>query len=311
MSDEQPTSILEALKREKARLLEQAAAVDRDMEELTRLATKYNFVVTVDNTKTGEIRPAHPEATKSTAPETLSDLIKVYKTHEKSGFQNLTHASRNHYTNLLNLIDANHGARPLLWLQPEDFEVWHQTWSEGGKKLGIAHAKISMVRGLVGFGTEILRDDNCGRLFGILCKLKFQLPKSRTERLTVAQANSIRAKARSMGRPSISLAQAFQTGVGMLQKDVIGEWVPVGEKPVSEITDGALKWIRGLRWNEIGPDLVLRHASTWHGDIEFDLRKSPMVLDELRMQFEFNVEKGFRSLLNPGGQEMKVMVNMR
>ena len=30
-----------------------------------------------------------------------------------------------------------------------------------------------------------------------------------------------------------------------------------------------------------------------------------------RIEPEGIVEKGFRSLLNPGGQEMKVMVNMR
>jgi (R,R)-butanediol dehydrogenase/meso-butanediol dehydrogenase/diacetyl reductase len=30
-----------------------------------------------------------------------------------------------------------------------------------------------------------------------------------------------------------------------------------------------------------------------------------------RIQPEDIVDKGFRSLLNPGGQEMKVMVNMR
>jgi hypothetical protein len=287
-------NILEAMEREKARLLAQAAAVDRDMAEISRLAAKYNL--TVAPAGSTPIVPAGPSLP---APQSMSDLIHVYRTAQNSPYQKLTHASRTHYNALLGLIAADHSAALLSDLTVEDFVKWHQAWSEGGK-LAVAFAKIAMVRGLFGFGTEVLHDKECERLFGILCKLRFRAPEARTERLTVKQANDIRAKAREMERPSIALAQAFQSGLGLLQKDVIGEWVPLSESGVSDFTANGLKWLRGIRWSEIDDDLILKHTS-WQEEIELNLKDSPMVLDELRVQFGFNIEKDSRSSLPSSG----------
>jgi hypothetical protein len=291
MNEKPSNAILEAMERERARHLEQAAALERDMADIARLASKYNLIVTASDAADAG----------ATAPVSMVDLIRKYRNAADSPYKRLTHASRKHYDALLSLIETDHGDKQLAGLLVDDFERWHQKWSEGGK-LSIAHAKIGMVRGLFGFGTEVLRDRECVRLFGILGKLKFEAPKARTERLTTEQAKEIRGMARVLQRPSIALAQAFQSEIGMLQKDVIGEWVPVSEAGVSDITSGATKWMRGIRWNEIDGNLVLKHASeSWQGDITFDLRKAPMVLEELNLQFDFNIEKSQRSQLPSSG----------
>jgi hypothetical protein len=299
MSGKTPTDILEAMELEKARHLEKAAALDRKMAELAQLAqqaAKYNLVLAAPD----EVADS-ADRTDAPAPKSFSDLIAVYKSAANSPYKKLTHASRRHYDTLLGLVQGDHGAQLISDLAAEDLEEWHRRWSEGGK-ISTAHAKIGMVRGLCGFGTEVLRDRECERLFGILAKLKFKAPKARTERLTASQANEIRAMARNLKRPSIALAQAFQYGLGMLQKDVIGEWVPVAENGVSDVTHGTTKWIRGLRWNEIDSNFVLRHSSdSWRGDVEFDLRKAPIVLDELRIQFGFSIDKSSRSQLPLSG----------
>lgn len=286
-------NIIETLEAEKARLLEKAAELDRKMADIARiaeLAAEYNLV----------LAPA-ASSNESVQPETISDLVEVYKTAPRSPYHKLSPASKSHYNVLLNLIGKAYGDARLSSLQRQDFERWHERWSDGGK-VAIAHSKIGMVRNLVGFGTEILQNDECQRLFGILSKMKVEAPKARTERLTLADATMIREKARAMKRPSVALAQAFQTDVNLLQKDVIGEWVPVGAAGVSDITVGSLKWVRGLRWNEIDDNFVLRHsAGGWQGEVEHDLRRAPAVLEELNHRFGFSTDRSSRSALPKSG----------
>ena len=49
----------------------------------------------------------------------------------------------------------------------------------------------------------------------------------------------------------------------------------------SEITHDDMKWIRGLRWEEIDQNWILRHTINGGKDIITDLRQKPMVMDEL------------------------------
>ena len=58
--------------------------------------------------------------------------------------------------------------------------------------------------------------------------------------------------------------------------------MPISEPVPSAITDGNAKWARGLRWNEIDANLILRHiTSKRQKEVVVDLRKAPMVMDEL------------------------------
>jgi hypothetical protein len=84
--------------------------------------------------------------------------------------------------------------------------------------------------------------------------------------MTAAQRRLLRIKAHEVGRPSIALKQAIFE-LGMRQADVIGEWIPIGWPDLSDITHGTKKWMMGLRWNEIGDDLVLKHrlSKSIHG----------------------------------------------
>jgi len=79
-----------------------------------------------------------------------------------------------------------------------------------------------------------------------------------------------------MGRPSIALAQAFQFELMLRQKDVIGEYVPIAEAGISDLQVDGLKWLRGIRWEEISEDLVLRHITSKRQKlIEISLRMRP------------------------------------
>ena len=70
---------------------------------------------------------------------------------------------------------------------------------------------------------------------------------------------------------------------------VIGDWVPASEPGISDVFKGAEKWVQGIRWSNIDDNWILRHSITQMGrqtkqiDIEVDLKKSPAVMEELKL----------------------------
>jgi hypothetical protein len=109
-----------------------------------------------------------------------------------------------------------------------------KAWAEDGK-IPMAHSLMGMTRTLFSFGMTLLECDECARMCAVLSKQRFQMGKSRTERLTADMANLIRAKAHELGWHSIALAQAIQFEGMLRQKDVIGEWVPLAEPGTSDV----------------------------------------------------------------------------
>jgi hypothetical protein len=84
-------------------------------------------------------------------------------------------------------------------------------------------------------------------------------------------------------RHSMALAQAFQFDGTMRQKDIIGEWVPLDEPgPLSDVISGNEKWVRGIRFEEIDQNLILRHVTSKRDKLlTIDLKQCPMVMKEL------------------------------
>ena len=81
---------------------------------------------------------------------------------------------------------------------------------------------------------------------------------------------------------SIALAQAIQFDCKFTQIDTIGEWVPIGEPGMSDVTHGDLKWLRGIRWDEVDANWVLHHEASHSGNlVERALRQAPLAMLEL------------------------------
>jgi hypothetical protein len=153
-------------------------------------------------------------------------------------------------------------------------------WAEGGK-IPMAHSLMGMTRTLFSFGMTLLECDDCARMCAVLSKQRFQMGKSRTERLTADMANLIRAKAHELGWHSIALAQAIQFEGMFRQKDMIGEWVPLAEPGTSDVIHNGEKWLRGILWSEIDQNLILRHVTSKRQKmVEIDLRLADMVMEE-------------------------------
>lgn len=216
---------------------------------------------------------------------TLEGLAAAYQTDPDSNFPRLRFGTREHYVTLINLIMKEYGEEDIKTIRARELRSWHRQWADKGTS--IAHAKMGMLRTLFNFGAVYLESDECARLSGIMHGMRFKMAKPRTERLTAEQATAIRQLARRSGLRSIAWAQAFQFDCTFRQKDVIGEWVPIAEPGVSDVTDGGTKkWLRGIRWEEIDQHMVLRHTtSKRQKDIEIDLTLAPMVVEELTKDF--------------------------
>jgi len=215
----------------------------------------------------------------------VAGLVNVYRNDPRSPYHQLRHRTRENYNSLLRRIIKDCGEMKLADLSREEFERLYEMWKDGSK-VAMAHALITMLRSLISFGAAPIEDAECLRLSIILHKMKFEAGQPRIgERLTEAHAIAIRAEAHKLGFPSIALAQAFQFDCKMEQKDAIGEWAPLAEQgPPSAVTDGKMKWFRGLVWSEIDENFKLKHVSSANEDvvIERDLKTCSMVMEELR-----------------------------
>jgi hypothetical protein len=213
---------------------------------------------------------------------TLKKLIDRYRDDPDSSFPNLHYQVRAKHGRLLARICREHGQYPLRNVRTRTLVVWYKTWLADGK-VAMAHPLVSRLRVLFRFGATVLEDRDCDRLLDAVGDIRFQTSRSHTLQMTAQQANAIRAAARRKGRFSIALAQALQFELLMGQKDVIGEWVPSKEAGESRTTGERGKWLRGLRWECIDENLILRHTiGKSRRRIEVDLRTAPMVMEELQ-----------------------------
>jgi hypothetical protein len=278
MSDNPGQSIHEAIARKKARLAEQAAAIERemaelaDLERLAGLAAKHNLVVSA----------APAPAKDGDSIGTVADLAQRYRTDPRSPYHKVRYTVRQGYDFSIKRIIEDAGSVQISELDAAKVQSLYDRWAANGK-LAIGRSLIGKLSLLSGFGVTVLNDDACIRLSTILHKMRFPHPESRVEHLTAVHAKAIRAKAHEIDRPSIALAQAFQFDLPLKQTDVIGEWVPLSEPGVSDIIcDTKGKWIRGIRWEEIDTNLVLRHVTSMRQkEVEIDLKRAPMVMEEL------------------------------
>jgi hypothetical protein len=215
----------------------------------------------------------------------LQSLIQCYRVDPDSPYQKNRYHTRQNRDSMLRRITKRHGLEQLSDIKARVLLAWHKDWSMGGVRLATGSAFIGQLRALFSFGATLLEDPDCERLCGVMHKMRFPGTKARGVSVTAEQATAVRVMARGrFGWPSIALAQAFQFECTLRQKDVIGEMVPLSEPGVSAVILRKQKWLRGIVWQEIDRNLILRHVTSKKQKLtEVDLRLAPMVLEELAL----------------------------
>lgn len=216
---------------------------------------------------------------------TLKQLIDHYRNNPESSLSKIQYQVRVKQERLLARIDREHGGHELQSIRAPTLLWWHRQWESGGK-VAMARSLLDRLRVLFKFGATILDDQECRRLCFALEEIQLQKPTSRSEFMTLEHARAICATANvNFGWHSIALAQALQFECNLQQKDVIGELVPSSEPGVSAVVLHGRKWLRGIVWQEIDEDLILRHLTGKKQKMtEVDLKCARMVVDELQRQ---------------------------
>ena len=246
----------------------------------------------------GRVGTEQEGETVTTFDGTVAGLIDAYMTDRDSGYQKLRYHTRNFYARVCMMVKDEFGDKSVADIKTRDILHWNETIATSGR-VAMSHALVGMLRTLMSYGMTILESDDCAKVSGRLSSMRFKMAKPRESFLTADMANLIRAGAHKANLPSIALAQAFQFDLMLRQKDVIGERVPMDERGVYEYHYGGFKWMRGLTWQEIGDDMILRHVTSKRQKlIEVDLRRAPMVVEELTKQYGYD---GTRASLPTSG----------
>lgn len=292
---------LEELKRKQAQLAAEAEAVareieQREFEEFRRLAAKFNVpIINVTPVPTPSAAPPTVADTPAPAPQgqrsaeptksakTIADLVRDYRAG--TAYAGLRFKTRETYDMNLNRILQDRGGERLADLKLKDLQGFYATWTKNGTdKIARGHALMTMLRILFSFGVSVQDDNDCVRLQVAMHNLRFKTARSRNQALTTEQALALINKAHEMGMPSIALAQAFQVDLQLNQKDVIGEWIPADVDGPGYVVHDGMKWGRGLRWEEIDADFILRHTLSSRGNlIQRDLTSCPNVVEQLKL----------------------------
>lgn len=212
----------------------------------------------------------------------FADLAHEYLTDPMSDFHRNRYVTQQAYRGNIRRLNADLGDYELADITVRIIKERHAAWSSGGR-IPMAHGMVTMLRIVLGFGAGILENDHCQRLRDGLSSVKFANGKPRRSVLTEKQVRKIIDRAIGDGEFSIALAQAIQCGCAHRQKDIIGEWIPVGADPlrVSGIVHRGLKWVGGITREEVNDDLILTHETSKKGTVlSFPLRSIPIIMDE-------------------------------
>jgi hypothetical protein len=216
----------------------------------------------------------------------LGSLCNQFQIHDASPYKlRAKWNTQRLYYQSIKIICNTVGARAVRDLIGPDFTRWHTKWSgpaAEGKPRRLTRAKHCMdtVRRVVSFGVTLGYAD-CARADVILGKMRFQMPKNRTAKLTLEHVGKIRSVAHEQGLGSIALAQTLQFELAMRQKDIIGEWVP-REGVSGGITHKNTRWTGGLVWSDIDANMILRKTHVKTGiTVEHDLKLYPDILREI------------------------------
>jgi hypothetical protein len=229
-------------------------------------------------------QPSPVPASDSHPPiKAIAELVELYRTHKDSRFHAVQYRTRTHYDYMLRRITKDHGNAVLAEMDSQSFISFYKLWKSGGKgdSTYMAHGLVTMLRGLFNFGAVTLKDAQCERLSMALHRMHFRTIKKPRKHITEEEVDAVISKAVELLVPSIALAQALQFEFGLVQRDVCGEWVPQDEPGDSDLVDGGMKWVRGLRWENIKKGVLRHHALQGNKPLVLDLTKSRRVIEAL------------------------------
>lgn len=117
------------------------------------------------------------------------------------------------------------------------------------------------------------------RLATILDASRFKQPGRHRVKLELAHVRAFVAEALKRNRVSLALGTALQFETTLRQRDVIGDWEPIapGAERSGILLNGR-RWVNGLTWSDISPELTFVKETTKTGAmVAHDFKLCPFV----------------------------------
>jgi hypothetical protein len=219
----------------------------------------------------------------------IVSLSRRYQIDPASPFQRLKHTSRKKDEYVLRLLERSVGTRQIQAIKIGDVQRWYDVAKRparpgGPERVRKAWGLIKKLRELCAYGV-MAELPGCERLYTILRHARFPQSARRRVVMELHHVEAFIPQPIAMGRLSLALGTALQFETAMRQKDVIGEWAPVPEGSAAASNAFVLngrEWGRGLTWEDISADLIIRKATTKTGAfVAHDLKLCPLVRDLL------------------------------
>jgi hypothetical protein len=224
-------------------------------------------------------RPVHFDGT-------FRALLNLYETDQQSTYKALKVRTRRSYDVYLRKLHNQIGSRRIDECDGRDVLRWFSEWrsSKGLNRLPRARFVLAVLKAAVSWGV-VCRRKGCAEFQKILNELRFENITSRVQAPTAEQMTAARKAAHENGAPLRALVYAIQFETTLRQEDVIGQWLPLTDKKVTDVHALGKKWV-GPKWSDIGPDWVIKikptkTEDTTGAEVIFDLSVCPMVMEEL------------------------------
>ncbi|TIN83065.1 hypothetical protein [Mesorhizobium sp.] len=230
---------------------------------------------------------------------TFGQILKKYMKDPESTFFALRPSSRHPYEFYADRLIQEIGDRRMDAITGIDLKRWHERWSQGGEKLAASKMMRAVLDAAISFtimsakpGSPELRAASELREVLKTASRKIPNPRRRESTVTAEQVIALRAAAHADKRPSCALVYAMVFETTLRLWDVIGQWWPMDAPLISDVVmkphtsmKEAKKWF-GVRWEDVGPNLVLRYVPSKTSAktglaVTFPLSKAPMVMEEL------------------------------
>ena len=220
---------------------------------------------------------------------TLASLVRRYQCDPSSPYKQIKWNTRRTYDGTLRSIERAFGKRVLANLGLADFRRWYDEAKKpeaAGKpeRVNKAHKIVSLLRRLFTYGVAA-EIPQCTRLASIVDASRFKQPGRRRVKLELVHVMAFVERAIQAGRVSLALGTAIQFETVLRQKDVIGEWEPLGEAGASGgITLNKLRWANGLTWSDINSEFEIYKETTKTGaTAAHDLKLCPITMRVLQL----------------------------
>lgn len=241
-----------------------ADADDATLAELCRQETA-KFYAYIDRLDNGADTPASDDVLIAGYNGTVAGLIKVFRDHSMSPFNEVQPSTRRAYDGSLKVIEGSVPHKLIRNLTLIDLKkcylIWRRPAAPGQpERIDRAHDAVQQLRQAINFGVGVGFKD-CAAAIERVKKHRFEKGAGRSEEMTLAYVGAFTRKAFELADRGVipadralfmSIGVTAQFEMGLRQGDIIGKWLPaVLDTPLAEYDNAGEMWLGQFRWNNI------------------------------------------------------------